>query len=69
MANEEQIGFHKGSIATLLKERQELAKIVSIVDQLIAAHLKSLKSLGVNIQEVKEEQELDDKLEDLLKSD
>ncbi len=67
MANEEQIGFHKGSIATLVKERQELAKMVGIVDQLIAAHLKSLKSLGVDLQASQKEDEMDEKLEDLLK--
>jgi hypothetical protein len=49
MANEEIIGFHKGAISTLIKERQELAKMVSIVDQLLSMHLKALKDLGVDI--------------------
>ena len=30
MNKDEQIGFHKGSIATLAKEREELLKIVNI---------------------------------------
>ncbi len=47
---EEAIGFHKGAIATLAKERQELLKMVSIVEQLITVHLKSLKELGVDIE-------------------
>jgi hypothetical protein len=50
MANEEQIGFHKGSLATLSKEREELLKIVQITEQLMQAHLKSLKELGVDLE-------------------
>ena len=67
MVNEEQIGFHKGSIATLIKERQELAKMVGIVDQLISAHLKSLKAMGVDLQAAQKEDKMDEQLEDLLK--
>ena len=47
---DEQIGFHKGSISTLAKERQELIKMITIVDQLLQAHLKSLKDLGVDLE-------------------
>ena len=50
MAHEETIGFHKGSLATLTKEREELLKIVSIVEQLMQAHLKALKDLGVDLE-------------------
>jgi hypothetical protein len=32
-SKEEQIGFHKGSLSTLVKERQELARILGIVEQ------------------------------------
>jgi hypothetical protein len=46
----EQIGFHKGALTTLAKERQELVKMVSIVDQLIQAHMKALKDLGVDLE-------------------
>ena len=35
MSKDEQIGFHKGSLATLAKERQELARILGIVEQLM----------------------------------
>ena len=50
MGREEQIGFHKGALATLIKERQELARMLAIVDQLIQAHIKALEQLGVKIQ-------------------
>ena len=63
MNKDEQIGFHKGSVATLTKEYQELARLVSITEQLIQAHLKALKELGVNLeQEAKELSKLDNKL-------
>ena len=48
-SKEEQIGFHKGSLTTLAKERQELSRILSIVDQLVQLHIKALKELGVDI--------------------
>jgi biotin operon repressor len=51
MANEEIIGYHKGALATLSKERQELAKMVGIVDQFIKMHLDELKKLGVDLEE------------------
>lgn len=50
MAKEEQIGFHKGALSTLAKERQELIKMITIVDQLLQAHLKALKDLGVDLE-------------------
>lgn len=50
MANEEIIGYHKGSLATLSKERQELAKMIGVVDQLIKMHLEELKKLGVDLE-------------------
>lgn len=50
MSREEQIGFHKGSINTLIAERNELLKIVNITSNLIQAHAKELEKLGVKIQ-------------------
>jgi len=50
MNKDEQIGFHKGSIATLAKEREELIKIIQIVEQLIQMHNESLKKLGVDLE-------------------
>ena len=48
-SKEEQVGFHKGSLATLAKEREELGRIVSIVEQLMHMHIKALKELGVDL--------------------
>ena len=50
MANDETIGFHKGSLATLTKEREELLKIVAVVEQIMQAHIKALKDLGVDLE-------------------
>ena len=50
VSKDEQIGFHKGSIATLAKEREELIKIIQIVEQLIQMHNESLKKLGVDLE-------------------
>lgn len=50
-SKEEQIGFHKGSLSTLAKERQELAKMLNIVEQLMQMHIKSLKELGVDLEQ------------------
>ncbi len=50
VSKDEQIGIHKGSLSTLLKERDELARILNIVEQLIQMHANALKELGVDIQ-------------------
>ena len=64
MANEEQIGFHKGSLATLVKEREELARLLQIVNSLIQAHVKALKDLGVDLEKEakKKQKSLDEKI-------
>jgi hypothetical protein len=49
-SKDEQIGYHKGSITTLSKERQELARILGIVDQLLTMHVQELKKLGVDLE-------------------
>jgi len=49
-SKEEQIGFHKGALTTLAKERQELARMLQIVEQLMQVHLKGLKELGVDLE-------------------
>jgi hypothetical protein len=49
MSKDEQIGFHKGSLNTLIAERNELLKIVSVTEQLMHAHSKELEKLGVKI--------------------
>ncbi|MBI3026901.1 hypothetical protein HYY70_02205 [Candidatus Woesearchaeota archaeon] len=65
ISKEEQIGFHKGALTTLAKEREEMLKILSIVEQLMQMHVKSLKDLGVDLQ--KEAQKGKKPIEDALK--
>jgi len=60
-SKEEEIGFHKGSLSTLAKEQQELARILQIVQQLMQMHMNSLKELGVDIE--KESKSLDEQIE------
>ena len=45
----EKIGFHKGSLSTLSKEREELMRILQIVEQLMQMHIKELKDMGVDL--------------------
>ena len=54
--SDEQIGFHKGSIQTLLAEKAELIKMISNVDNIINAHNEALKQF--NIDYVKELQKM-----------
>lgn len=49
ISKEEKIGYHKGSINTLIAERNELLKIIQITESLIQAHAKELEALGVKI--------------------
>ncbi len=49
MSKEEQIGFHKGSLSTLSKERAEMTKILNIVEQFMQMHINALKELGVDL--------------------
>jgi hypothetical protein len=65
MNKDEQIGFHKGSLTTLAKERAELLKMTSIVEQLMQMHISALKELGVDL--AKEAQREKKPIEDMLK--
>ena len=47
---DEQIGFHKGALSTLSKERSEMARILQIVEQLMQMHVAALNELGVDLQ-------------------
>ena len=49
-SKDEQIGFHKGSLSTLAKEREELGRILGIVEQLMQMHMGALKELGVDLE-------------------
>jgi len=50
MSKDEMIGYHKGALNTLMNERNELIKMVQIVDQFIQGHVKALGELGVKLQ-------------------
>ena len=49
-SKDERIGFHKGALSVLAKEREEMGRILSIVEQLMQMHIKELKDLGVDLQ-------------------
>lgn len=68
MSKEEQIGFHKGSLSTLSKEREELARILSIVEQLMQMHIGALKDFGVDLSKEENKPEVKKKkpVEDIL---
>lgn len=48
-SKDEQIGYHKGALSTLAKEREELLKMLNVVEQLMQMHIKGLKDLGVDL--------------------
>ncbi|MBI5398165.1 hypothetical protein HZB03_01755 [Candidatus Woesearchaeota archaeon] len=52
ISKDEQIGFHKGALSTLAKEREEMIKILSIVEQLMQMHVGALKELGVDLEAI-----------------
>ncbi|MFQ5620570.1 MAG: hypothetical protein ACE5FT_01865 [Candidatus Nanoarchaeia archaeon] len=57
-SKDEQIGFHKGALSTLAKEREEFLKVLNVVEQLMQMHIKALKDLGVDLEaEAKKGQE------------
>jgi len=65
---DEQIGFHKGALTTLAKEREEMYKILQIVEQLMQMHIKGLKELGIDLEaEAKKMKQPSKKMEDRLR--
>jgi len=50
MSEDEEKGFHKGALNTLVAERNELAKMVGNVEAIMKAHIGRLKELGVDIK-------------------
>ncbi len=55
-ASDEQVGYHKGALATLAKERTELARILGIVEQLMQLHATELQKLGVDLTPAKKKE-------------
>jgi len=49
-SQDEQIGFHKGSLAVLAKEQEAFVQMLSVIQQLMQAHLKALKELGIDLE-------------------
>ena len=66
-SKEEQIGFHKGALTTLAKERAEMLRILSIVEQLMQMHIKGLKEFGVDLQKESQKSKLRKPIEDSLR--
>ena len=66
--SDEKIGFHKGSLATLTKEREEMLRILQIVEQLMQMHVSALKELGVDLQDLADKASKEQKkpIEDLV---
>jgi hypothetical protein len=50
ISSEEEIGIHKGSLNTLMAERNELIKMIANVEAIMSAHIARLKELGVDIK-------------------
>jgi hypothetical protein len=71
VSKEEQIGFHKGALSTLAKERQEMLKLVGVVEQLMQMHVKALQELGVDLQKMAEESQKkgDKPIEDIVQKE
>ncbi len=63
----EMVGFHKGALTTLAKERQELTRLLAIVEQLMQMHIAELDKLGVNLQEEAKKQAQKKPIEDLVR--
>ena len=63
----EKVGFHKGSLATLTKEREELLRILQIVEQLMQMHIKNLQELGVDLQKEAQQSKAKKPIEDALR--
>lgn len=67
-SKDEQIGFHKGALSTLVKERQELSKILNIVEQLMQMHVNALKELGIDLEtEAQNLKDSNKSMDDLVK--
>jgi len=50
MSKQEEIGYHKGALNTLLAERNEIFKMIQNVEAIMQGHLKRLQELGVKIE-------------------
>ena len=56
LPREVEIGFHQGSLNTLVNERNELIKLLQQIERVMQAHMKRLEELGVKVQTKKAEE-------------
>lgn len=49
MPREMEIGFHQGSLSTLINERNGIIKMIQQIEGIMQAHIKRLEELGVKI--------------------
>jgi hypothetical protein len=50
MPKEMEIGFHQGSLNTLINERGELIRLIQQIERVMQAHIKRLEELGVKVR-------------------
>jgi len=53
LKGKEKVGYHKGALSVLSKEREEMMRILQIVESLMQMHVKELKEMGVDLTEKK----------------
>ncbi|MEK6895434.1 MAG: hypothetical protein AABX48_02850 [Nanoarchaeota archaeon] len=53
VSKDEEIGYHKGALNTLVAERNELLRTVQNVEAIMVAHMKRLEELGVKVPKEK----------------
>ena len=51
-----EVGFHQGSLNTLINERNELVKLIQQIERVMQAHIKRLEELGVKVKTNKAEE-------------
>jgi len=56
LPREIEVGFHQGSLNTLINERRELVKLIQQLERVMQAHIKRLEELGVKVQTKKAEE-------------
>jgi len=50
LSRDEEIGYHKGALTTLINERNELIKMAQTVESIMQAHIKRLEELGIRLE-------------------
>ena len=57
VSKEMEIGYHQGTLNTLLNERNELIRLIQQIESIMQAHIKRLEEMGVKIQTSNEKKE------------